>query len=1090
MIPKDKIHDVLFAADMKDVAESSGVKLKRAGAVLYKACCPFHDEKDGSFFVSMKTNRWHCYGCDRSGNAIDFLMELRGLSFPEAVKLLAGQYGILIEERQPTKEEEEQEKERRIQLTIYKEAAHFYQQKLKESHEALEYARSRFDDGSIETFRIGYAPRESGSLYRHLRQKGFLIETLEKCDLFRERKDHSVYDFFRDRLMFPIFDPKGDVVAFSGRALHPSDNTPKYINSSESVTYSKGSVLFGMNFAFRHIRDADMSVLVEGNADVVKMHQLDVCNTVASCGTSLTDEQIRQLGKASKNITLMLDGDEAGQAASEKNGKRLVESGLNVYVLTIPKAKDGSKQDPDSFFTSKEQFDEFQEKNTRLFLEAYAESRSEACKADPVTRARTVKEIATLFADRDPAERGELANLLAKKIPGKTLWKDTLKQIDDVKRREKKLERENAKMSLKGKTQEQEDQIRKYGFYTEHNCYWFYSLKGNSFFKGSNFVMEPLFHIVSTINAKRLYRLKNVYGRSEVLELSQKDLISIAAFRLRCESLGNFLFEGGEHGLNKIKAYLYDNTKTCREVTQLGWQKQGFFAWSNGITVDGEFREIGELGIVEHNGEHYYIPALSSFYKDEDTLFQFERKFVHRAGDISLFDFTDKLMKVYGDNAIAGIGFYFATLFRDIIIAQHRFFPILNIFGPKGTGKSEMAVTLLKLFGDLPVGINMTNSTVPAMADHVAHTRNTLCHIDEYKNSLDYEKIEFLKGLWDGVGRSRMNMEKDRKKEMTAVDAGIMLTGQEMATADNALFSRVLFLSVSKTEFSEAERLRFEELKRIEKQGLTHITNRLLKLRRLFLDEYSPCFNEAISDVRPHLSTHVEDRILKNWSVVLAALRVVTRVEGLPFTYEKAVRTFAEMIKRQNGDVVAGNEVSDFWNVYQELFSSGVIEKDFDFQIKTVEDLKTNTQTVSGCVKVLFMNPNRIFGLYAQQKRNANEKRLPKDSLKYYLKNSPEYLGQQQKRFRRNMKNLQERDSVKYFPGDGTEALEYERPYAWCFNYDMLADANELNLETDYMWQPKGEVKPLAPEHQNGMEEPEKGKPPEPEDSVETLFPY
>ena len=271
---------------------------------------------------------------------------------------------------------------------------------------------------------------------------------------------------------------------------------------------------------------------------------------------------------------------------------------------------------------------------------------------------------------------------------------------------------------------------------------------------------------------------------------------------------------------------------------------------------------------------------------------------------------------------------------------------------------------------------------------------------------------------------------------------------------------------------------------------MTHITNHLLKLRKRFLEDYTTSFNEAISDVRPHISAQVEDRILKNWCVVLAALRIVTREEELPFSYEKAVRTFAEMIKRQNGDVVAGNEVSDFWNVYQELFSSGVIEKDFDFQIKTVEDLKTNTQTVSGCVKVLFMNPNRIFGLYAQQKRNANEKRLPKDSLKYYLKNSPEYLGQQQKRFRRNMKNLQERDSVKYFPGDGTEALEYERPYAWCFNYDMLADANELNLETDYMWQPKGEVKPLAPEHQNGMEEPEKGKPPEPEDSVGTLFPY
>ena len=478
---------------------------------------------------------------------------------------------------------------------------------------------------------------------------------------------------------------------FSGRALHPSEDNPKYLNNSESVTYTKGSVLFGMNFAFRHIRSADMSVLVEGNADVVKMHQLGVCNVVATCGTSLTDEQIRQLGKASKNITLMLDGDEPGQKATDKNGRRLVESGLYVYVLTIPKAEDGSKQDPDSFFTSKEHFEEFKAEHSKMFLVALAESKKEACVNDPMTRARTVKDIARLFADRDPAERGELANLLAQTIPGKTLWKDTIKQIDDEKRRKAKLDKDNARMSLKGKTQEQEELIRKYGFYIENNCYWFYSLKGDSFFKGSNFTMEPLFHIVSTINAKRLYRLKNVYGKSEVLEFSQKDLISIAAFRLRCESLGNFLFEGGDHGLNKIKAYLYDNTKTCREVTQLGWQKQGFFAWSNGITVDGEFRPLGELGVVEHEGQHYYIPALSSFYKEEDTLFQFERKFVHRAGDISLFDFTDKLMKVYGDNAIAGIGFYFATLFRDIIIAQHRFFPILNIFGPKGTGKSEMA---------------------------------------------------------------------------------------------------------------------------------------------------------------------------------------------------------------------------------------------------------------------------------------------------------------------------------------------------------------------------------------------------------------
>ena len=1059
MIPKDKISEVHFASDLKDVVESCGVRLKKSGAVLYKACCPFHNEKDGSFFVNTRYNRYTCYGCGRSGNAFDFLMEYKGFSFFEAVKHLAEKYSIVIEEYTPTKEEEEKERKRQQQMAIYEEATKFYTQCLNDNPEARQYALGRFSGESIENFRIGYAPDSFNALYQHLRGKNFSYEALAECDLFRKRKDTSLYDFFRDRLMFPVVDTSGKVIAFSGRVLKAADGLPKYINSGENILYSKGATLFGMNFAFRHIGNDGMSVLVEGNADVVKMHQLGVCNVVAACGTSLTDEQIRMLGRASKNIVLMLDGDEAGEGATEKNGKRLVESGYNVYVLEIPRKKDGSKQDPDSFFTSKEQFDEFLRKKKTLFLEMLAKRRKKDGAKDPVVRTAAVREISALFAERPLSDRDTLMEQLAKIIPGMKLWKQVMKELEEAKALRKGLEEKKKRRSLAGKTDEQEELIRKYGFYTENNCYYFYSLKGDNFFKGSNFTMEPLFHISSTINAKRLYRLRNIFNTVEVLEFSQKDLISLSAFKLRCESLGNFLFEGGEHGLNKIKAYLYDNTKTCREVTQLGWQKQGFFAWSNGITENGHFTPIGELGIVEHEKLYYYIPAMSSFYKDEDTLFQFERKFVNKEGDISLLNFADKLLNVYGDNAIAGIGFYFATLFRDIFISSFRFFPILNIFGPKGTGKSEMALTLLKLFGDLPVGINMTNSTVPAMADHVAHTRNTLCHIDEYKNSLEYEKIEFLKGLWDGVGRSRMNMEKDKKKEMTAVEAGIMLTGQEMTTADNALFSRVLFLSVSKTEFSEEERLRFEELKMIENKGLTHITNKLLSLRKTFLENHVAAYNAAIADVTPYINKpQIEDRILKNWCIVLAALKIVTEEESLPFTYDKAVQTFADMIKRQNSDVVAGNEVSDFWSTYQELFSGGFIEKEYDFQVKEVEELKTTTEATYRNLKVLFMNPNRIFGLYAQQKRNSNEKKLPKDSLKYYLKNSREYLGQQQKRFRRNMKNLQERESVKYFPGDGTVALEYERPYAWCFDYEKLRQNTELNLDTDFVWEEKEEV--------------------------------
>ena len=350
--------------------------------------------------------------------------------------------------------------------------------------EALQYALGRFDKDTLEHFRIGYAPNQANALYQHLRSKGFLFDLLEECDLFRKRRDSFMGDFFRDRLIFPISNLTGNVIAFSGRALHLGADVPKYINSSGNpLIYTKGGTLFGLNFAYRHIRNADMSVLVEGNADVVKMHQLGVCNVTAPCGTALTDEQIRLLGRASKNVTLMLDGDDAGAKATERNGKRLVESGMNVYVLEIPTKEDGSKQDPDSYFTSKEQFEEFQQKGKRLFIEALAEKRKQESAKDPIVKTAAVREISALFADRPIADRNSLIERLSKIIPGKNIWKQILKESDEARELQRQLDEKKSRQTLVGKTEEQEELIRKYGFYIEKNCYWFYSLKGDNFFK-------------------------------------------------------------------------------------------------------------------------------------------------------------------------------------------------------------------------------------------------------------------------------------------------------------------------------------------------------------------------------------------------------------------------------------------------------------------------------------------------------------------------------------------------------------------------------------------------------------------------------
>lgn len=1035
MITQESIDRVLSAIDIVSVIQSDGVELKRHGRIL-KGVCPFHDDHDPSMAVYENTQSFYCFVCGEGGNAVSYLMKRRNMTYPEAIKHLAKMFDVEIEETAAKPEDEERQRECESLRSIYEEACRFFQSQLKDG--ALEYARGRFAEETISRWRLGYADGEWQSLYMHLRSKGFTDAQLAASDLFRRNKNGGLYDFFRNRLMFPIFDRTGRVIAFSGRSIDGSE--PKYLNSSETLVYNKGRELFGLNFAISKIRKYDVVVLVEGNADVVKMHQLGVNNVVAACGTALTDDQIQVLSRYTHNFCLMYDSDSAGVEATHKNALHIIEKGYNVITLTIPNGKKGVKQDPDTYFKSKKQFADFFTERKVDYIIRMARERSENCENDANYKARTIKEICQIIYHKPLNERASLIEELSKEISPKSLWNKTFKELDNEKKAREEEDRVN------GRTKEQNECFMKYGFYVEKNCYHFQEPKGKGTFEGSNFVLEPLFHIESTINAKRLYRLRNIYGIERVVEFPQKDLISISAFKLRCESLGNFRFEAGEYGLAKIKAYLYEKTKTCTEITQLGWQKQGFFAWSNGIYAEGQFQPITPDGICTHRKENYYLPALSSFYESDDMLFQFERKFKHTPGTITLYDWLDNFSRVYRENAVVGFSFLLASLFRDIIVNHFRFFPILNIFGPKGTGKSEMAVSLSKMFGDLPVGINMTNSTIAAMADHVSKTRNAVVHIDEYKNSVEYDKIEFLKGLWDGVGRNRMNMDKDKKKEMTAVDSGIILTGQEMTTADIALFSRVIFTSFTKTKFSDDEKALYNRLKDTEKQGLTQITNEILSHRELFRDTYIENYNAACSDMEAKVNKSViEDRIWRNWMVILGALRTLKDVLSMPFNYEKAVTVMADMIVRQNNETKANNEISNFWEIYTFLVKNGDLERDYDFRIDHVSKLKTDKVDLVAQKTVIFIEKSRALQLYSKHCKSTGLKALPTATLKYYLENSSEYLGEKVLKLKRRISNLQERTSA--FENNGMQCLQETistRLYA--FDYDELA----LDIETSF----------------------------------------
>ncbi len=530
--------------------------------------------------------------------------------------------------------------------------------------------------------------------------------------------------------------------------------------------------------------------------------------------------------------------------------------------------------------------------------------------------------------------------------------------------------------------------------------------------------------------------------------MKQEDLVSLTKFKQRVEGLGNFLWKAADKELTKLKAFLYDKTETAVEITQLGWQRQGFFAFGNGIYYEGKFLPVDDYGIVRIPDKgNFYLPANSKIYRDDIKLFQFERKFIHvTSSNVTLREFTDQIFKVFGDNGRMGFLFLLATLFRDVVVRSNRSFPILNLFGPKGSGKSELGHTLMSFFIIEDTPPNIQNSTPPALSDAVAAVANALVHLDEYKNDLDINKNEFLKGLWDGTGRTRKNMDLDKKRETTAVDSGVILSGQEMPTADIALFSRLIFLSFSSSTFTAQEKKDYQVLKRMRQQGMTHLTLEILKIRHKMEADYPVIYQQTLDDMSEKLEKeNIEDRILQNWVAPLAAFRCLETYLDTSLSFKQMMDICLEGIKYQNAQCKQNNELAAFWNMVQFLASEGEINEGGDYRIEYKRHLKTDTVNVfwSETRPVLFIQKSRIFMLYKKHGKSVGDTLLPDSSLKYYLENSKEYLGEARGiRYKVYHKGFVQMTKVGE---NNKEASTVQRSY--CFDYWHLAEAYKINLE-------------------------------------------
>jgi DNA primase catalytic core len=1049
MINQTTIDQILNRADIVEVI-GSRIELKQNGH-RFTACCPFHKEKTPSFHVNPARATYHCFGCGEGGNVISFIMKYENQSFPEACKTLASKMGITVDEKKPTPEEERAQMKREAMWVANDKAQRHFQEMLytPQGKNALDYAVSRWGKEYVQEAGIGYAPKVGGDMVKFAEQNALNLEILKECSLVRKKED-GYHNFYWNRLMIPIRDRYRHVIGFTARDISGDKDAPKYLNSAESDIYSKGQSLFGIDIAIREGIKAGRFYAVEGAPDVMKLQSIGVQNVVAALGTAWTKGQFESLKKYASHICYIPDSDTpkegekygAGIRAVIKNGELAMRCGFSVSVREIP-TKPGVKDDPGSFCTDIAKFNTLEEEDFILWYARYMFAGKETTEE----RSAAINTVCQLVAlVKDEVKEKMYLDALQNQYRNKNLWATAINQA-------KKLMQ--AKKVLDQSKKIDRDLYTKYGFYEEYNAYFSISANGGGPVQWSNFIMIPMFHIKDALNPKRLYRIKNQDNQTEIIEMKQEDLSSLAKFKQRVEGLGNYIWLVTEKELTKLKMFLYAQTETATEIIQLGWQRKGFFAFGNG-TFDTEWHPTDEYGIVRMKEGNYYLPAVSSIYKEEVNLYQFERKFIQtNFSTVGIHEFTQKLIAVFGDNAKIGICFFLATLFRDVVVGTTKSFPILNLFGPKGSGKSELGHSLMSFFIIKNTPPNIQNSTIAAMSDTVAQCANALVHLDEYKNTIDIDKREFLKGLWDGAGRSRMNMDRDKKREITRVDCGVILSGQEMPTIDIALFSRLIFLTFNKTEFTNDEKARFAELKRMRDMGLSHIVLDVLKYRATVETTYSECYTRCMADLNDELQGQgIEDRIQGNWVIPLAILKCLEKSIELPFSYNELLKVTIEGIKRQNSECKRTNELANFWNVFAYLLQEGEIYSEGDFRIDYVRSFKSNlTKADMEWVEpkpILMMRKNRIFMLYKKFSRQVGDTALPPESLKFYLENAKEYLGVKNSvRFKNIVKGV---EMTKVIPVTGSSPQVIKTStvdQAMCFDYELLAENYGVNLEID-----------------------------------------
>lgn len=1064
MIKETSIDDVRNA-DAVTIITHFLPELKRIGAV-YQCKSPFTNEKSGSFTVFPKTNTFKCFSSGNGGDAIKFVQLHKRQSYPEAIETIASISNIILQHEEVTEEVKAKTEYKQQLFDLTSLASNKYAGeliKLDDAHWVKQMITERqITQETIASFGIGYAPANFSFLTAPIIENAKL-ELGNNTGLVT-KKDGKSYDFFRDKLIFPIHDAKGNIVGFGGRRSNEADG-PKYINSKDSEVYAKSKVLYGLYQGKNEIAKSRTAILVEGYTDVTAMHQNGCEIAVANCGTAaMSPAQCSLLSRLANHIIICRDNDgselsesgnfQKGIGAMMKDINILLAANFKVSVMILPEG-----EDPDSFSRKTENAKDYflnKDNHEDAVIWKTLKLKNKAAN-DPDAMSEMVTEIAEmLFQIKDDVKRGSYLETIRKiiKQPAKVL-KDKIQSFIAV--AEKKSESTGKAESKDAERMGLPDgaeyaQYFDRGFVVHENSIYFRGR--DKFFKGTNFRIMPLFHVYGKQDNKRLFELINEKGRKKIIDVDSADLTNKTKFEAKILEEGDFKLmpDTTEVHFKWVRNDALESFIMAYELKTLGWQlNEKFHAFSNKVWQNGILKDSNDYGIfqLEHavkneneymeDVKHFYSPSVSVMHRNargDDDPYENDRYFVYMESPVTMEEWMQQLKKVYGKKAVTGIAFAFATLFRDIYLKRYQFFPHLFLTGEKGSGKSKYGESLVALFTYKQEPFDLNSGTPVAFYRRLSRIMNAPTMLEEYHDSVDDKIFQPLKGAYDGRGREMGKATGDNRTTTTKVNCSLIILSQYLsARDDNSLTSRSIVEHFIKPmeSYTTQEIEDYAKLKSWEEAGLSSLLCKILEYREEVEEKIHLQYAASSKKMKSELKgKEYQERMLQNYLALLVPILILKKHFHFPFTESEIFDQFKEAIIDSSDLIIESEGLAEFWRVLEFLLDTHRIKTGREFKIDKPIDISLQGRKGEASIpwkneikcNVLYLRLSAVHQLYHKEvSTREGVDVISESTLKNYFKSKKYFIG-----------------SVKSMRFDDTSTSAY------AFNYDLLLNGGILNL--------------------------------------------